>query len=63
MYRVYLSHAVVRRGSSRERLAALTKDLEIYGCSVRAHPSAKRLDLEIPKRAERWIVLGGLNSL
>jgi hypothetical protein len=59
----YLSHAHLKAGASSQRIRALVRDLEFYGCTVHVHYGARRIDFEVAARMERWIVLGGLASL
>lgn len=59
----YLSHAHLKPEATPQRIKALVRDLEFYGCTVDVHYGAKRIDLMVDERMERWIVLGGLARL
>lgn len=56
----YRSHAHLKATVTPRRIKALVCDLEFYGCTVHVHYGAKRIDIDVPERLERWIVLGGL---
>lgn len=57
---VYLSHAHLKHGATPGRIKALKRDLEAYGCVVRLHYGARRIDVHLDDALERWIILGGL---
>lgn len=56
----YSSHAHLTAKATPPRIKALVRDLEFYGCRVHVHYGARRMDIDLPERLERWIVLGGL---
>jgi hypothetical protein len=55
----YSSHAHLTAQATLPRIRALVRDLEFYGCTVHVHYGARRIDIDVPERLERWIVLGG----
>jgi hypothetical protein len=59
----YLSHAHLKANATPNRIKALVRDLEFYGCAVHVHYGARRIDFEVAARMERWILVGGLARL
>jgi hypothetical protein len=59
----YKTHAYLKVEATPERIKALLRELRPYTCKVEVHYGAKRLDLELDERLERWILIGGLARL